>query len=217
MRSTFLKAAALTLISSACQDWHAEERIPADSTSVAAARQDSINRSQPGYVVDSILPVDEELRRFRLAVGGTAATSFSHSSSSRDALVRAFVRALAESDAAAFRRMALTAREFSDLVYPESPFTRPPYRQAPGLVWRQIQNPGGSGLKRLTRRLAGAELRYVDHRCAPKPDVQGENRIWTMCTVRVVTMMGDSLSGRLFGSIIERHGQFKFVSYLNQF
>src|SRR5512138_1154903 len=45
----------------------------ADSTSadsIERARQDSINRSQPGYVVDSARPPEEDLRRFRDVLGG---------------------------------------------------------------------------------------------------------------------------------------------------
>jgi hypothetical protein len=55
--------------------------------SVARARQDSINRAQPGYIVDSVLPVEEELRRFREALGGTPATKLANGSESREALV----------------------------------------------------------------------------------------------------------------------------------
>src|SRR5678815_1044414 len=57
--------------------------------SIARARQDSINRASPGYVIDSVLPVEEELRRFRAAVGGTTATEeLRHASLSRADLVR---------------------------------------------------------------------------------------------------------------------------------
>ena len=60
--------------------------------SIARARQDSINRALPGYVVDSILPIDEEIRRFAARIGGDPVTSFAHASASREALVRRIVR-----------------------------------------------------------------------------------------------------------------------------
>lgn len=130
-------------------------KLQADSIradSIARAHQDSLNRAQPGYIIDSVLPVEEELRRFRAAIGGTTVTSLRHGSDSREALVRRLVGAVAAQDTAQLRDMALTAREFADLVYPSSPYTRPPYRQAPGLVWMQMVNPSVSGFKRLMAR-----------------------------------------------------------------
>lgn len=185
--------------------------------SVARARQDSINRTMPGYVVDSILPVEEELYRFRAAVGGDSVTRLTGGSDSREALVRRFVKALVTDDSADFRAMLLTAREFADLVYPESPYTHPPYRQAPGLVWNQIRSPSASGLTRLVRRLGGRPLAYVGHSCASRPDRQERNTIWTGCALRLREPDGETTAHRLFGSIIERDGRFKFVSYKNEF
>ena len=185
--------------------------------SVARARQDSINRAQPGYVVDSILPVAEELRRFRASLPGDSAVSLTGGSSSRDALVRRFVRALASSDTADLRTMAVRGREFADLYYPESPYTHAPYRQSPALAWSLIQNPSTSGLTRLVRRLGGTPMRYVDHRCEPKPVREGHNTRYTGCLVRVVDERGDTVTKRYFGSILERDGRFKFLSYTNQF
>lgn len=205
---------------------NAADSLRADS--VTRARQDSINRTLPGYVVDSILPVEEELQRFRLAIarkerarGGTDAgapvTTLVGGTRSRDALVRKFISALATNDSSALREMSLTAREFADLVYPESPYTHPPYRQSPALVWNQIRNPSSSGLTRLLRRIGGTRLEYVSHSCDRSPDHQGANVIWAGCTVRIVDQNRDTTSQRLFGSIIERDGTYKFVSYSNGF
>lgn len=185
--------------------------------SVARARQDSINRGQPGYVVDSILPIAEEMRRFRAAVGGDPATALRGGSNSRDDLVARFAEALASGDSAALRRLAVSPREFIDLVYPESPYTRAPYRQAPGLLWRQIQPPSGNGLRRLLERHGGRPLRVEALRCPSSREVQGSNRLHVGCTVRFVSGTDAAREGELFGTIIERHGQFKFVSFANMY
>lgn len=204
----------------------AVDSLRADST--ARARQDSINRTLPGYVVDSILPVEEELRRFRLAVASResagaaneiqdSATALAGGARSREGLVRRFMTALSANDSSALGEMLLSAREFADLVYPESPYTHPPYRQSPALVWNQIRNPSASGLTRLLRRIGGTPIQYVSHSCDRSPDRQGANVLWAGCTVRLVDQNRDATSQRLFGSIIERDGQFKFVSYSNEF
>jgi len=189
----------------------------ARADSIARARQDSINRATPGYVIDSILPVEEELRRFRAALGGQTATRLDEGSASRDALVRRFMASLSRNDTGELRKIALQPREFADLVYPESPYTHAPYRQSPALVWYQIENGSSVGFTRLVRRLGGQPLKYVDNRCDPKPDRQGRNAIWTNCAVRIIGPAGKSTTHRLFGSIIERDGVFKIVSYRNEF
>lgn len=195
-------------------------RIPTDSVladSNARARQDSINRTLPGYVVDSILPVEEELRRFRAVLPGDSTTTLSGGSASRDALVRRFVRALATNDTSDLQAMAIRGREFADLYYPESPYSHPPYRQSPALAWSLIQNPSTSGLTKLVRRLGGKPMTYVSHKCDPKVLHEGRNTRYAGCLVVVVDQSGDTATKRYFGSIIERDGKFKFLSYTNQF
>jgi hypothetical protein len=189
----------------------------ARADSIARARQDSVNRAQPGYVVDSILPVAEELRRFRASLPGDSAVALTGGSTSREALVRRFVHALAAADTADLQAMALRSREFADLYYPESPYTHPPYRQSPALAWSLIQNPSTSGLTRLVRRLGGKPIVYVSHRCDPVTVREGRNVRHAGCLVRLVDEKGDTVTKRYFGSIIERNGRYKFLSYTNQF
>src|SRR5262245_23982981 len=193
---------------------------PADSAradSIARARQDSINRAQPGYVIDSILPPEEELPRFRAALPGDSATKLVGGSPTRDALVRRFIRALAANDTADLRTMAVRGREFADLYYPESPYSHPPYKQPPSFAWRLIQDPSSAGLTKLLRRLGGQRIAFVSERCDPKVEHEGKTTRYVGCLVTVVTPSGDTATKRYFGSIIERGGQFKFLSYKNDF
>jgi hypothetical protein len=195
-------------------------RLPTDSAradSIARARQDSINRTLPGYVVDSILPVEEELRRFRKQLPGDSATALAGGSESREELVRRFVRALAANDTADLRAMAVHGREFADLYYPESPYARPPYRQSPALAWSLIQNPSTSGLTKLIRRLGGKPMTYIGHKCDPKVLHEGRNTRYAGCLVTVIEGKGQPVTRRYFGSIIERDGKYKFMSYTNQY
>jgi hypothetical protein len=185
--------------------------------SIARARQDSVNRASPGYVVDSILPVEEEIRRFRVALGGAPLTGLEHASASREALVQRLAAAITANDTAALQRTVVTAREFIDLVYPESPYTKPPYRQAPGLVWTLISEPSKSGGRRLLAKLGGKSLTVSAPTCPAAPDAQGRNRLWQSCTVRYTSDADSARTGRLFGSILERDGRFKFMSLANQY
>lgn len=185
--------------------------------SIARVRQDSVNRTRPGYVIDSILPVEEQLRRFRAAIDGTPVQSLSGGSASRDELVQRFARAVERSDSASLAGLAVSAREFADLIYPESPNVHAPYQQDPALVWRTIQNPSQSGLKRLVRRAGGMAMPVAGYRCNEKPVAVGRNRFWGGCELRIVDVNGATSTHRLFGTIVERGGRFKFMGYRNEF
>jgi hypothetical protein len=180
------------------------------------ARQDSINRTLPGYVVDSIFPVDEELRRFRKALGGDSALVFSGGSPSREALVQRFIRALAAADTNEFRTMVVHGREFADLYYPVSPYSRAPYHQPPQLAWSLIQNPSADGLTKLLRTMSGKPITYVGLKCDPKVLYEGRVTRYAGCLVRIADAKGDTTTRLMFGSIVELGGVYKFLSYTNR-
>lgn len=220
MRNTLVGAATLVLAACGTRevpggDSLALRRDSIRADSLARARQDSIDRAQPGYVIDSLLPPEEEARRFRAAFSGDSATAFIGGEGSREALVRRFVRSLAAADTNDLRRMVVKGREFVDIYYPGSPYASGPYHQPVGFAWRMIQDPSGVGFEKLMRRLAGHPMTFVWQRCEPEVVREGEVNRYTGCLVRVVDERGDSVTRRLFGSIVAYRGQFKFLSYTN--
>jgi hypothetical protein len=194
---------------------NAAARDSARADELRRARQDSINRTLPGYVVDSIFPVDEELRRFRKALGGDSALVFSGGSPSREALVRRFVTALAASDTNEFRTMVIHGREFADLYYPVSPYARATYHQSPQLAWSLIQNPSTDGLTKLLRTVGGKPITYVGLKCDPTLVHEGRITRYAGCLIRIVDTKGDTSTRLMFGSIVELGGVYKFLSYTN--
>jgi len=223
MRSSqlFVTVAVVALAIGACSahETHADtlsvRRDAAHADSITRARQDSINRATPGYVIDSLLPPEEEARRFRAAYPGDSATVFVGGEASRDALVRRFVRSLAAADTNDLRSMVVTGREFVDIYFPHSPYASGPYHQPVSFAWRMIQDPSVAGFTKLIRRLGGHQMHFVWQRC--EPDALHEGRVdrYTGCLVRFVDERGDSVTKRLFGSIVSYEGQYKFLSYTN--
>jgi hypothetical protein len=182
--------------------------------SAVRARQDSIDRATPGYVIDSLLPPDEERRRFHAAYPGDSATAFTGGSPSRDALARRFIRALAVGDTVDLRRAVVTPREFADIYYPDSPYASGPYHQPIGFAWEMIQSPSEAGLRKL-RRMAGQPIAFVGQRCEAKVLREGAVDRYTGCLVRIVDARGDTVTKRAFGSIVSFRGTFKFLSFTN--
>jgi hypothetical protein len=168
---------------------------------------------KPPVHVDSILPIDEEIRRFRERVGRTA-TDFDGGTASRAELVAMFVSAVERADTAALVRMSLDGAEFIDLYYPHTMYTHKPYELSPSILWLLMTQNSEKGFVRLLRRYSGQSFGYEGYRCDREPRIEGPNRIWDGCVLdRRVHGKVESL--RLFGSIIERAGRFAFVSYAN--
>jgi hypothetical protein len=138
-------------------------------------------------------------------------------SSSREALVRRFARAIAASDTVAIRTMILNRAEFAWLYFPSSPYTRPPTVQEAPLAWFLLLQNSQKGITRVFDRFGGQEMEYVGHRCAPEPSREGANLLWDDCVVELKPSAQAVVSRRLFGSIIERDGRFKFLSYTNDY
>jgi len=168
---------------------------------------------EPATVVDSAIPIEVSLERFRrnlprpLALAGGFGT--------REELVRRFAKALEVRDTAALRRMVLGKAEFAWLYYPSSPLSRPPYELSPELLWFQIQGQSEKGASLLLLERAGAQLGYLSHDCASERR-EGANRIYGHCLLRRVTASGDTVGEPLFGLVLERGGTYKFVSYANK-
>lgn len=162
-------------------------------------------------VVDSILPMDEEIRRFRATAPGDPA-GLEQGERSADALVRRWVRAVETADTADLGRMHLSPAEFITLYFPESRYLDGPYRQSPRLFWFLLTNRSSQGLTRVLRRHGGAPLGFVGYRCAGDPEVAGRNRVWGRCVIER-DVEGTRADFRFFGAIIEREGRYKFFSY----
>jgi len=60
-------------------------------------------------------------------------------------------------------------------------------------------------------------IKYVRHACEPNTVHEGRNTRYTGCIITLVDERGDTVTKRYFGSILERDGMFKFLSYTNQF
>jgi hypothetical protein len=218
MRYTLIVAAAVLVAGCANRDFPDSDslgvrRDSLRTESVARARQDSINRATPGYIIDSLLPPEEEARRFRAAYPGDSATALVGGEASREALVRRFIRSLAAADTNDLRRMVVKGREFVDIYYPGSPYASGPYHQPVGFAWRMIQDPSIAGFTKLIHRLGGQRVTFVRERCEPTILHEGRVDRYTGCIVSIVDERGDSVTKRLFGSIVEYRGRYKFLSY----
>lgn len=198
-----LCAAAITI---ACAD--TAPRSAADSQ---AAHIDSVVAA--GGTVDSILPIDEQLRRFR--VGIAPVESLTHAASSRDELVAQFISAVSSRDTLRLNQLVIDRAEFAYLYYPTSSMSKPPYEAPPQLLWGQIQQSSNDGLPRVLTRAGGQPLKLARIACADSIVTEERNRLHQQCAVTVAIGSASPVASRWFGTIVERDGRFKFLGYAN--
>jgi hypothetical protein len=165
-------------------------------------------------VVDTAVSRDEALREFREGLAPT--DSLTGGAPSRTALVRTFVRAVEQNDTVALERLALTRQEFAWTYYPTNPQAAPPYDLSPSLYWFLLEGRSRKGLAHLLTERGGQPLHYAGVRCDTTVSREGENTVTGPCAVLRLQERGDTVAERLFGLIIERRGQWKFVSYVNK-
>ncbi|MGH7537540.1 MAG: hypothetical protein ACREMF_02815, partial [Gemmatimonadales bacterium] len=172
-------------------------------------------RAQASSVqVDSAIPRDEELRRFRLGLADP--TELVSGAPSRDALVERYVRALEGNDTAALAGLAITQDEFAYLYYPTTPLALPPYDLSPGLMWFQLQQRSLAGMRHALDERGGRPLGYLGYSCDGASSREGLNTTWGPCLIRRRQPGGDVVRERLFGLIIGRGGRYKLVSLANR-
>jgi len=151
------------------------------------------------------------MRRFRVGLDSPAHLD---GPARRDELVQRFFAALRNRDRSALERLALNRAEFAYLVFPRSRWINPPYNQPPDIEWLLLSAKSDAGLTRLIRRAESFELLSYD--CGKPGEVDGPVTYWPGCLVRLRDA-GRWREVKLFGSIMELGGRFKFRDFNNAF
>jgi hypothetical protein len=178
---------------------------------VACAKRDETPPRHVEEVVDSVIPREEALRRFRDGV--PEVRELSGGASSREALATAVTRALATRDTATLRTLLLSKAEFAWVYYPTAAQGLPPYDLAPALYWFTLEGRNGRALSAMLNDPRQIGARYAGHDCGSAGAREGENTLWGPCTLRSTTPGGDTLAARILSLVIERGGKWKVVSY----
>ena len=165
----------------------------------------------PGTVVDSVRPMDEEFRRFTEGLAEPSALAGGEATA--EALARRWLAAVAARDTAALRAMHVSRAEFAWLYWKDSHLSKPPYELPPGLAWFQVEGEGNAGIGRALAAYGGKALAFESLACGNQR-VDGTNRIHMGCDL-AFRVDGKTETRRLFGNLLERGGQVKFLSYAN--
>jgi hypothetical protein len=171
---------------------------------------------QASDVVDSLVPMEELLDRFRTAT--VPVTAVSGGAESITDFAELFLTAVAERDSSALGGLRISSSEFAWLLAEDHIYTRPPYDLDPSLLWMQISAGSDKGLRRLLERLGGRPLTIVSTTCQSDTLQFSGNAVkaWSDCQIRWRDGSDES-AGRLFGTVVERDGRFKVLGYGNDY
>ncbi len=204
----------LALLALGCAQERAAER--AEPPVRTAAVDTAQPWRKPGDKIDSILPMEEYLRRFRTGLAEPAGLTGGDTSPER--LARRFLAAVAARDTAAFEDLVVTRAEFAWLVFPHHFYAGPPYDLDPEIFWLQLTAGSSKGLDRTLQRYGGVPLTFLGLTC--RPDTMqirtGPVTLSGPCNLRFRAR--DSVEARrLFGSIVVRNGVAKLLSLANDY
>lgn len=168
-----------------------------------------------GGVVDSVLPMPEQLNRFRSTITDQPDT-LRHASASVDDLVKRLSAAIAANDTAQLNAMLLDRAEFAWLYYPGSKMSLPPYEAPPQLLWGQLMATSEEGAQSLLKKFGSKPFNVTGINCPKPPVAEGKNLLHEGCLLKVTSAGAVPGEAAYFGTIIERDKRFKFVSYASR-
>jgi hypothetical protein len=137
-----------------------------------------------------------------------------HAASGPDALAQDLLAALERKDRQRLRELAVSDREFFDIVWPELPAARPERNLSPEYVWAGLRTKSEAGLQRVLAEHGGRSYEFV--RLTHEGAVT-QHRTFVVRRQAVVVVRdseGQERSLHLFGSTLERAGRFKVFSYV---
>lgn len=198
----------------ACVEKRSEQQVASIAADSAASADTARPWRKPGDKIDSILPMPEYLHRFR--EGLVEPARLSGGATSREALARRFLELVSARDTSGLASLAVSRAEFAWLVFPHHIYAEPPYELDPEIFWMQLTAESAKDAHRTLEQYGGARLTFLRLGCQ-RDSAQiksGPVRIWSACELRY--RAGDSvLTRRLFGSIVERDGRMKLLSFAN--
>lgn len=134
--------------------------------------------------------------------------------SSPEALSDAMLTALAAQDADELESLALSEIEFRTAVWPDLPSSRPERGVPFDYAWGDLHQKSRNALRRLLARHGGERFQLVAVRFTGETTPYRTYRVHRETVLDLRDEEGNDLALALFGSILERGGEFKIFSYV---
>ena len=131
-----------------------------------------------------------------------------------EATARLALERIASGDREGLLALALTETEFREVVYPELPASRPERNTSADYLWRGLRQKSRNALAFTFDRHAGAPLELLAVDFLGETTDYGTYRVHRKTALTVRAPDGKKSVVRVFGSMIERGGEYKIFSFV---
>ena len=122
--------------------------------------------------------------------------------------------ALADNDADTLRALALDEVEFRNAVWPDLPASRPERNVPFDYAWGDLHQKSNNAFRRLVARYGGRRYELVGVRFAGETTQYRSYKVHRETFLDLLDEEGEEVRLALFGSILERDGEFKLFSFV---
>jgi hypothetical protein len=129
-------------------------------------------------------------------------------------LATAVLGALERRDVAGLHALALDEREFRDHVWPDLPAARPERNMPMSFVWGDLSQKSEASLSRTLGSHGGQRFGLVSVRFLGGTTRYDSYLVHRRTVLAVRDSSGTESTLRVFGSVLEKAGQFKVFSYV---
>ena len=133
---------------------------------------------------------------------------------SPEALSRAVLAALAAGDVETLRALPLDELEFRTAVWPDLPSSRPERNVPFDYAWADLHQKSNNARRRLVARHGGRRYELVNVLFAGETTEYRTYEVHRETVLDLLDEEGHAVRLALFGSILEREGEFKMFSYV---
>jgi hypothetical protein len=147
-------------------------------------------------------------------MGQATLPAFSGTYDSVETLAEEVLRAVGADDAIALQRMALTADEFRNYMWPYLPSAGPERNVPFDFVWSRLRRNSDGYLRQTLSRFGGHDLTLAGVEFSGEISDYGPIRVFRETWLRVRDPEGVESMARFFGSTIEQDGRYKVFSYV---
>ena len=148
------------------------------------------------------------------AAGDAGPSPLHRTFESPEALAEAVLAALADGDNAVLEALPLSELEFRTVVWPELPSSLPERGLPFDYVWGDLHQKSTNSMRRLIDRHGGKRYALAGLTFAGETTAYETYRVHRETLLTVRDDAGNQHELALFGSILERDGDFKLFSYV---
>ena len=148
------------------------------------------------------------------AVSAASAAPLPGSAKTPEATARLALERIAAGDREGLLALALSEAEFREVVYPELPASRPERNTSADYLWRGLRQKSRNALAFTLDRHAGPLLELLAVDFLGETTDYGAYRVHRKTALTVRAPDGRKTIVRVFGSMIERGGEYKIFSFV---